>query len=27
MNGAMDTERGFVDKDKVVDLEKEQPVM
>ncbi|KAI4616692.1 hypothetical protein J4E80_005967 [Alternaria sp. BMP 0032] len=27
MNGAMDTERGFVDKDKVGDVEKEQPVM
>ena len=27
MNGAMDMERGFVDKDKVVDVEKEQPVM
>ncbi|KAI4907442.1 hypothetical protein J4E90_009471 [Alternaria incomplexa] len=25
MNGAMDTERGFVDKDKVGDVEKEQP--
>jgi hypothetical protein len=27
MNGAMDTERGFLDKDKVVDVEKEQPMM
>jgi MFS family permease len=27
MNGAMDTERGFVDKDKVGDVEKEQSMM
>ncbi|KNG46468.1 MFS general substrate transporter [Stemphylium lycopersici] len=27
MNGAMDNERGFVDKDKVADIEKEQPMM
>jgi hypothetical protein len=27
MNGAMGTERGFVDKDKVADVEKEQPVI
>jgi MFS family permease len=27
MNGAMDTERGFVDKDKVADVDKEQAVM
>lgn len=27
MNGAMDNERGFIDKDKVADVEKEQPIM